>query len=279
MHRFQHMQQQNDTLATLVASVRASANYRDVCAEAIAAIGERELAKRRNLKEAIKATKNTLHQVSGAYLNSQEHYPRWLAQLRSAAQSGNDETLRDACRHIINYHASTRERLPILEHFYTTILAELPPVHSVLDIACGLNPLTLPWMPLANDVTYYACDIYESMATFLNDALAVLGAQGHCEACDVRQSCPAHKVDVALLLKAIPCLEQVEKHAGQRLLRAINANYIVVSYPVRSLGGKNRGMVDYYTAHFNALVANEAWNIQRFEFTSELVFLVKKSNA
>ena len=81
---------------------------------------------------------------------------------------------------------------------------------------------------------------------------------------------------MALLLKAIPCLEQIDKKAGYTLLHAIQANALIVSFPVRSLGGKNKGMVEHYDAHFRALVAEETWDIQRFEFISELVFVVRK---
>src|SRR6185369_15725969 len=144
------------------------------------------------LKEAIKATKNKLHQVAGAYLDARLPYDEWLALLTAAAaderRTTNDErptanddealsnsvlstqssALAQACRDIMRHHASTRERLPILESFYTTTLASLGPVRSVLDLACGLNPLALPWMPIAPDASYYACDIYADMIAFLN---------------------------------------------------------------------------------------------------------------
>lgn len=273
------MPDNTESLAALIASICSSPKYRDVCTEVIGNIGERELAKRRNLKEAIQATRNTLHQVSGAYLDGKGHVPRytrWLAELQTAAQAQDNGAMRDVCTRILSFHASTRERLPILDQFYTTILAELPPVHSVVDIACGLNPLTRPWMPLASDATYYAYDISESMMGFLSACLPLLGVQGYAQACDVLQWSPTQKVDVALLLKAIPCLEQIDKRAGHTLLHAIQADVIIVSFPAYSLGGRNKGMVEHYDAHFRALAADEPWDIQRFEFTSELVFLVKK---
>ncbi len=265
-----------EALTTLVTSIRASAKYRDVCAEVIQDIGVRELVKCRNLKEAISATRNTLHQVSAAYLYSKEHYTRWLSELQTATQSGDASAVREVCRGILGSHASTRERLPILEQFYTTLFAELPPVQSIVDIACGLNPLTLPWMPVAKDATYVACDIYESMMGFLTACFPLLGVDGTAQACDVLRSCPTDKVDVALLLKAIPCLEQIDKHAGYTLLHAIQADTLVVSFPVRSLGGRNKGMVEHYEAHFRSLVAGDKWGIQRYEFPTELVFLVRK---
>ena len=52
----------------------------------------------------------------------------------------------------MGYHSSTRERLPILEQFYARALADIPPARVVLDLACGLNPLALAWMPLGEAI-------------------------------------------------------------------------------------------------------------------------------
>ena len=69
-------------LDQLVDAVRKSAGYRSVCEDLIRNIGARELAKRRPLKEAIKATRNTLHQASGAYRGSRIDYAAGLDELR-----------------------------------------------------------------------------------------------------------------------------------------------------------------------------------------------------
>jgi 16S rRNA (guanine(1405)-N(7))-methyltransferase len=180
-----------------------------------------------------------------------------------------------ACREILAAHTSTNERLPILDEFYETIFAELPRVNAVLDLACGLNPLTIPWMPLTKGASYYACDIYQDMVAFLDRCIPLFGVEGRAEACDVIAAPPNRQVDLALVLKAIPCLEQVDKDAGTRLLDAINAKHIVVSYPVASLGGRNKGMAENYEASFMGLVEGRGWEVKKLLFDTELVFIVK----
>jgi 16S rRNA (guanine(1405)-N(7))-methyltransferase len=176
----------------------------------------------------------------------------------------------------MNYHSSTRERLKILEVFYTTTLADLPPIRTILDIACGFNPLSMPWMPLAEDTRYYAYDIYRDLTGFLSEFMKIVGVRGEVDACDVMESPPARRADLALVLKAIPCLEQVDKSAGLRLLDSVNAHHLLVSFPVHSLGGRGKGMVTNYEARFHHLVAERKWEARRFEFATELVFLVTK---
>ena len=263
-------------LDRLVEAVLASSKYRHVASDFIRSIGAGELGKRRNLKEAIKATKNKLHQVGGAYLQDEPHYARWLNELQRATRREERAQVLAVCKDIMSRHASTRERLPLLEDFYGTILAEIAPVRSVIDIACGLHPLAIPWMPLANDAEYYAYDIYQDMMDFLDECLSCLHIPGQARVCDVIHVCPAQRADVAFLLKAIPCLEQVDKSAGQRLLETINADHLVVSFPAASLGGRNKGMVMNYEAHFVELVAGKGWTMKRFTFQTELVFLISK---
>jgi 16S rRNA (guanine(1405)-N(7))-methyltransferase len=263
----------------LIEAVLASSKYKSVHIDFIRYIGTQELTRQHNLKDAIKSTKNKLHQVGGAYQTSTPRYSVWLDELKYAKRSGNKAHFLYTCKWIMEHHSSTRERLPVLEQFYSTILADLPPINSVIDVACGLHPLAIPWMPLSEYAQYYAYDIYEDMIGFLNDCIALMPVQGYGKASDVIHNCPAQKVDVAFILKAIPCLEQVDKSAGSRLLETINADHLVVSFPAHSLGGKNKGMATNYETRFYEQVANKPWSIQRFVFPGELVFLISKSKA
>jgi len=94
--------------------------------------------------------------------------------------------------------------------------------------------------------------------------------------CDPPRPCAAasevFSVDVALLLKLAPCLEQLAKGIVQRLLNELTAPVLIVSFPAQSLGGQRKGMVASYAAQMETLVAGRAWTVERFEFPTELVF-------
>lgn len=260
-----------DSVERLVLAVRGTPKYRYVTPELIRAIGRRELDKGRAWKEAVKAVKRKLHQVAGGYLDRALHYERWLEELRAVSPYQR----RRVCAEIMAHHASTRERLPFLEEFYTTLLAGLPRPRSVLDIGCGLHPLAIPWMPLADETEYIALDIYRDLADFLNAFFALLPIRGRAEARDVLQGLPARHVEVAFMLKMIPCLEQLDKEAGRRLLDTVQADMLLVSFPVHSLAGRRgKGMEVNYPERFAALVAGRNWRVARFDFPTEIVFRV-----
>jgi 16S rRNA (guanine(1405)-N(7))-methyltransferase len=77
-------------------------------------------------------------------------------------------------------------------------------------------------------------------------------------------------------LKTLPCLEQIDKGIGVELLDRIPAEHLLISYPVRSLGGRAKGMGKTYETQFNEIAALKGWKFERFEFASELAFLVTK---
>ena len=280
----------NDRLEQLVAEIQASAKYRYVSATLIRRLGAKELAAKQSYKEAVKETKNTLHQIGGAFLDRPPHYAAWRRQLEQAlvtplvpspflppfSSSLISHSLQAACVDIMDNHASTRERLPLLADFYARSLASVAPVRSVLDVCCGLNPLALAWMPLAPDAAYYACDIYGDMMEFLNDFFALAGIAGQAQTWDVAHTPPTQTAHVALLLKALPPLEQTNKAAALNLLQSLQAEHILVSFPTRTLGGKNKQMGAHYETRFRALIAEQPWRIERHEFANELCFLVSK---
>lgn len=266
-------------LETLITAVLSSAKYRHVSPEFVRAIGARELAIRPNLKTAVKATKNALHQAGGAFQDAPIDYARALTRLRETAAGGpSSSAFRDACRVVMAAHTSTRERLLILDDFYTRLLAGLPTSGRVLDIACGLNPLARPWMPLAPDTEYVAYDIYTDQIDFLNSFFALAGYAGRAEVRDVIGCPPDEPADLALILKTLPCLEALDRQAPARLLDAVRAPWLLVSFPAQTLGGHRKGMAAHYETHFRQLLRERNWPAERFEFETELAFLVRKED-
>lgn len=260
-------------LDRLVANVTTSRKYRQIAPALVRNLGAQELARRRNFKEAVKATKNKLHQIAAVYQEGAFAYEQWYNTLQEAPDRAG---LRAACAAIMAYHASTRERLPILDSFYTTLFTGLPPVTSILDLACGLNPLAVPWMPLSGNVRYFAYDIYQDQVDFLNRCFPLLGVQGRAQVCDLLQCHPPQRADVALLLKTIPCLEQVENGVGRRLLDRVDTPVVIVSFPLHSLSGHEKGMLDHYERYFYELVAGRPWQINRYVFATELAFRIRR---
>lgn len=260
----------------VVAEVQRGKGYGNIDPGLVERITRQELAKRRGLKATVKAVRSVLHQAGGAYLPVVPPYAEWLRTLKGLPKDPVDPTLRIFCREKMQFHASTRERLQVIESFYEQTLGGLGEVESLLDLACGLNPLALPWIQMRPGAQVFLCDIFTDMLAFADAFRTHLGFGGESFVCDLVEQIPDKPVQVALLLKTIPCLEQLQKGIGKRLLEGIKAETLVVTYPAASLGGRNKGMRKTYAAQFAELVEGKPWHVRGLEIGSELVYIVRK---
>lgn len=260
-----------DLLKKLIKDIHTSAKYRTVCESVIRNIGRHELSIRHSYKDAVKETKNTLHQVAGAYLQGRMRYDRWIDEL----VDNSDESLKNACRRQMRYHASTRERLPVLSEFYTALFDLLPEPKSICDIGCGLNPLSIPWMPVSPDTVFHVYDIYTDQVDYLNRFFTCCGIRGKATATDIAATPPDAHADLALMFKILPVLDHLPYTNPRTFLQTVNADHMAVSFPTQSLGGKEKGMAAHYEQWFLEMMDN-SWEVERMVFETELVFVVRR---
>lgn len=261
-----------DAIERIVLNLKKSPKYMSINEDFVRFVATEQLHRRKDLKEAIKFTRSKLHQVGAVYFDRRFEYQNWISDLSAAPK----EDRKSLCLKIMSSHTSTRERLPFIEQFYQKIFEQLPQPETVLDIACGLNPLAIEWMNLGANVKYYAFDIYDDLAVFLNGYFRVQGVAGEAISQNVVLHPPTQRADVALMLKAIPCLEQVHKNAGAILLDSVPSNNLVISFPIKSLTGKNKGMLGNYNEYFQSLVEEKNWSISEIIFPTELIYIVRK---
>ena len=279
-------QQPDHQLERVLETVFAARKYGSVHPGLARAIAAAELAKGRSLKEAVKATKNQLHQSAAVYFRQNPDYDETVRQLqavigsidcgRDAYAHSDNESVRPLLRRIMGAHASTYERLPLLDTIYGQIFQRLPPVNSALDVACGLHPVARPWMPLPPDLAYTAYDIFADQIDFINRFFGVMGYAGVAVQRNALEDMSAPAADIAFLLKTLPCLEQIESGAGRRLLHQIDAPILVVSFPSHSLAGRKKGMAHHYAAYFDAITEGSGWQVESLTYPSELVYIVRK---
>jgi len=258
----------------VVEKLKQTRKYRWTCDATLRRVAAWAAARHDAPKAALKSAKRKLHQVYGAYVTpgDLERIERLIDAIPAGA---TEEALGAACRAILECHASTRERLPILEEAYLVLADATGPLTRVLDVACGLNPFALPWLDLPRDAVYLANDIDSRLVAAVNRFLARLGRAPTAECRDVLVDPPDMEVDVALLLKTAPCLERQEKGAVLRLLRRLRARHVVVSFPLQSLGGRNKGMAGHYGRFMEGLLGELGVMARQLEFATEVFYVFR----
>jgi len=60
------------------------------------------------------------------------------------------------------------------------------------------------------------------------------------------------------------------------LIEHLQAPFVVVSFAVKSMGGREKGMVEHYQRQFLELAESRTWSVEKLGFETELVFIVKR---
>jgi len=261
-----------DPLATVVEGLATSSKYRDLAPAALERTAKWALERHRKPADALKAAKRKLHQAFGAYLDpgSLKALDRALDDLESGAD------LPATCRTILRLHRSSEERLDVLEEFYAAIWAETGVPGAIVDVAAGFNAFAHPFMGLPAGTSYTSVEIDRRLADATARFLTLTARAGDSVWSDVVSGFDVPEADVALVLKTLPCLEQQENGAASALLERLSPiPTLVVTYPVRSLGGREKGMRETYRAEIEALADGARRNLAIVPFDDELIAVLK----
>ena len=234
---------------------------------------ERIIAEESEKKDPIKSAKTRMHQLYGAYLHGNSHKKATvlLEEMNTAE--------------ILSLHASTRERLLCINELYHFIAEYTGAVKSILDLGCGFNPFAVSLMPdslVKNLEVYHTYDIDLRTRDLLNCFFEMKGLPAAAKCADLAAETPGELVDLAFMLKLIPVLEAQCAGRGFKLANALNTRFLVISYPVKSLGGREKGMEKNYAASFKK--AEDAGLLNNFTLVaserigSELIYVLKDRN-
>ena len=249
----------------LVKKIAASKKYKGVYLKTIARIVE-DCARKYQEKQIEKKAKNLLHQIHGAYFSNQINFKDFKGKTKQEILS------------LLTLQSSTKERIPILDDFYKEIFKITGKPKTIVDLGSGLNPLTFLWMDLAKDAQYFAFDIDKNQAEFLKSVFKNLNInQVKINLGDILID-EFPETDIAFFLKVLPPLERQLKGSSLKALQKQNSKFLVVSFPTKSISGKQKGMIDFYTKWFQDLIRDQQWKTKKILFKSELVFIIARSD-
>lgn len=261
--------------AAIVEQIVETRKYAEVCPDTIGRAADAAIrTSPKRLADAVHYAKEKLHQWCGAYRDGE------VAKLERELEgldvgNGTDTAARAIAMEAMRQHASTAERLPDLDGVGSLLREASAGASVVLDLCGGANAFALPWIGLDPATKYRAYDIDGRFVAFVAKWLAKTHL-GEIELRDVLVSPPNEGDAVAWLLKAAPCLERQEAGSVERLLRAIDARRFVLSFPTRSLSGREKGMTENYGRYAADLAAALGRDSSVHEFDSETFYVIER---
>lgn len=268
------MGHQSNEVDDLVTSIAASPKYRvlheatiDRVVRQVATAGPVGLDKR---------ARRELHQVLAAYHVSRFSVPT-IGRLVAAIEAGaDDDAVRRACAEVLGWHATTRERFPLLtEGYYERLFAVTGGPSHVADLAAAVHPFEWRWMALPTTTAYVAYDINRTFVTAADRYLRAEGA-GRAELCDLLVDPPTEPVDLALFLMTYHCLERQLPGAGWQVIERSPGRWSAVSLPVSSLGHRQRPKFEALAAELEARLATAGRRYVVQEWETERLYLIER---
>lgn len=253
---------EQDQIKKVTSKILESGKYRSFYPATIEKVVG-ECLNRYPIKDLEKMVRKKLHQMWGAYLN-RPNYNKALAKL------DNSEL-----RSLLYLQSSTSEREPFLKEFYDKIFAATENPERVVEYGCGINALTVRFMPGLKEYTGF--DLDREMIDFINEVYLRTGISDLARARvgDILIDQPID-ADLTMMLKLAPLLERQEKGSTRRVLKKIPSKFIALSYPTKSISGREKGMEHNYRESFKETVQEESWGITEILFENELLFIIKK---
>ncbi|WP_299026339.1 hypothetical protein [uncultured Thermanaerothrix sp.] len=270
-----HKPGENPWVEQFIRQVRQSAKYRhlDLPETLLQDVITRALARYEKPAQAMVAARRVLHQVVAPYLGDPDY--TWALQALEVAADKGMEAIRQVCLELLRSHASTRERLPFLKTFYQRLFEVTGLPETILDLACGLNPLAWPWMGLPPTTRYLAFDIHRPRVALINAFFQRIGVEGEALHQDILVQPPRIPAEVAFFFKEIHRFEERQPGCARPFLEAIPARWVLISLPSRSLS-RRRDLLPFHQRLMTRILNGLDWEVQELYFENEVVFCVRK---
>jgi len=277
-------------IKNLISELKKSKKYSQVYPPLLQRICLEESIKYKKDKEKIKAVKNRLHEAYGAFQNENN-----LKRAENFISESNGDllSLSSLSLNLMKLNTSSNERILFINDLYKFIFNAIfsdssdssdSPENTnttILDIGCGFNPFSLPFIiqaaPEIKIKSYHALDINPALADITNKYFELFNLPKHAGCIDIISEIPVQKADIAFLFKVIPTIESSKKNRGFEVINNLNVKYTAISFPTKTLCGKDIGMANNYSNFFEKKLDYEKFTvIGKNIFENELVYVLKR---
>jgi len=229
-----------------------------------------------NTKLIIKEARKELRKMYGSFQIKNAIKKRELYLNEIINSLNKKEFNLEVHKNILNTHRSTKERLSIYEELYKSF----PEFNSILDLACGLNPFSLPFFKRLN-FKYYAYDLECQELNLTNGYFKAVKQNFkdfdfEVESINLFEETPKAKTDLTFIFKFFDLLETKKQYKiAERITKEINSKAIIVSFSTKTLSGK---LMNYPNRKwFELMLKRLNFEFKILKYENEIFYFIKKS--
>lgn len=227
-------------------------------------------------KHILKEIKRQLHKIHGSFhfLDSKDINRReeFLQELEK-----NPKKL-EIIQKILSTNKSTKERLEKYEEVYKEIFEITGKPKSIVDLGCGLNPLSFIFMKL-NNIYYNAYEINKEDVKVINeyfktDIKKIVDGKAEIMDCSRLENLKTiPDSDVCFMFKFIDPVEKAYGHGhklSEEIIQTLKDKYkfMVVSFATRTVGGNEMNFP--YRGWIERMLRRIEMNYDMIDFSQEI---------
>ncbi|MBI2146389.1 hypothetical protein HYU22_03550 [Candidatus Woesearchaeota archaeon] len=230
-------------------------------------------------KSVVKAVRAELRTVTGLFQleKGPAERQKLLAQLLKGAPA------LPTVAKLLQTHASTKERLPFYQELYSKLFTHTGLPQTVIDLGCGLNPFSIPYMT-AGPLKYYAYDIAEGEIASLKKFFrwlharnpAFVGSAGVLDLLHWAKLKESVDADICFLFKMTDVLDRGKGHkVTEAVIKSVPAQWVVVSFPILTMSGKR---MNHPRRQWIELMCQRLfYKFYILVFNNEMFYVIRKS--
>ncbi len=171
-------------------------------------------------------------------------------------------------------HKSSKERMPYYKGIYEKVFLGIKSA-SIIDLGCGLNPLSIEYMPIKID-DYLALDIGEKDLGIINEYFNQKGINGKArffDASNLGSYKFKEKFDYCFAFKVFEIIEKTKSHRlTEEIIIRIPAKVIVASFSTETLGGAR--MKRARRIWFEVMAKRLGFIVSSFQVKNEIFYIL-----
>jgi 16S rRNA (guanine(1405)-N(7))-methyltransferase len=236
--------------------------------------------KSKEFKEFVKIIRKRLREIYGVFFKKTLLEPkknRFLEELKTAISEKNKNEENKIIEKIMDSHVSTKERKEHYEEVYKRIFEITKTPKKILDLGCGYNPFS--YSKLGCKPEYDCSDISEENMNFIKEYFEQKKIKGETFSADLTNEeslklilKKSETANVVFLFKLLDSLEATNRGISKDLLKNIKSNHIVVSFPTKSISGKEK--ISSKRNWFKKII--EPYSSENFEVGDEEYIILNK---
>lgn len=239
----------------------------------------KELSRSKEFSELKKVVRTELRAIYGVFDLDEKRERKGLIKRLNKKNITREERGKIA-QQLLLLHKSSKERIEQYEKIYKRIFTITGLPDSILDLGCGTNPYSYSY--LGCRPTYIAMDLPSDDLKDIAEFFKTEGIDGEAIGIDLVKEyaklgelLKERTVDIVLLFKLLDSLESVKRNISGKLLENLHARWIVVSFPLVSIGGR-KVIRNERRAWFEKLLEKKELKYEKFIISNELFYVIKK---